>query len=309
MSPARYVVITPVRNEAEYVGKTIESMAAQSVLPCQWVVVDDGSTDATGEILDAAARQHEWLTVVRRPDRGFRKSGGGVMEAFYDGYAALQTTDWEFLVKLDGDLTFEPEYFEACLIEFAADSSLGIGGGTVLVRDNARLKVDTPAAPPFHVRGATKIYRRACWEQIAPLERAPGWDTIDEVRANMHGWSTRTFPAINLLQHRATGSADGDWPNWYKNGLANYVTGYHPLFMAAKCMKRAFRRPRLAAAALCAGFCSGYIKRVPRTRDMAAVRYLRRQQWLRLTLRPSIYSPRPEKGSGARARMTTVVRG
>jgi poly-beta-1,6-N-acetyl-D-glucosamine synthase len=309
MTPVSYVVITPVRNEADYVGRTIDSMVAQSILPRQWVIVDDGSTDGTGAILEAASRRHAWLTVVRRPDRGFRKSGGGVMEAFYDGYAALGTADWEFLVKLDGDLTFEPGYFEACLGQFAADSSLGIGGGTVLVRDNAQLKVDTPTAPPFHVRGATKIYRRECWEQIAPLVRAPGWDTIDEVRANMHGWSTRTFPEISLLQHRPTGSADGDWLHWYKNGLANYVTGYHPLFMAAKCVKRVFQRPPSAAAALCAGFCSGYLKRVPQVEDATAVRYLRRQQMLRLRLKPSIYAPLPKRGQETRARRTTVVRG
>jgi biofilm PGA synthesis N-glycosyltransferase PgaC len=285
-----YVAITPVRNEARYVADTIASMVRQTLLPERWVIVDDGSTDGTGDLIDAAAREHHWITAVRRPDRGFRKSGGGVVEAFYDGYAAVRQERWEFIVKLDGDLTFEPGYFEACFAQFANDARLGIGGGTILVRENGRLIVDSPDDPPFHVRGATKIYRRACWEQISPLVRAPGWDTIDEVMANMHAWSTRTFLGATLVQQRGTGSADGEWRNWYKNGLANYITGYHPLFMLAKCMKRAFRRPPLAAAALCAGFCSGYLKRLPRVQDDKAVRYLRRQQLLRLMSRPSIYA-------------------
>jgi poly-beta-1,6-N-acetyl-D-glucosamine synthase len=265
-------------------------MARQTLLPERWVIVDDGSTDGTGDLIDAAARDNSWITAVRRPDRGFRKSGGGVIEAFYDGYAAAHGAPWEFIVKLDGDLTFEPDYFETCFARFAADPRLGIGGGTILVRDDMRLKVDTPGDPPFHVRGATKIYRRACWEQISPLVRAPGWDTIDEVTANMYGWGTRTFPDVSLVQQRATGAADGEWRDWYKNGLANYITGYHPLFMLAKCAKRVFQSSPLAAAALCAGFGSGYVKGVPRVQNDMAIQYLRRQQLLRLMSRPSIYA-------------------
>lgn len=290
MSMPRYVVITPVRNEARFVGRTIESVASQTKLPQQWIVVDDGSTDQTADIAEAAARRHAWMSVVRRPDRGFRKSGGGVVEAFYDGYAAVREPDWEFLVKLDGDLAFEPDYFERCLDRFAREAGLGIGGGTICVDDEGRARVESPSDPPFHVRGATKIYRRACWEQIAPLVRGPGWDTIDEVRANMKGWRTATFDEVPIFQQRATGSVDGTWANWFKNGLANYVTGYHPVFMFAKCLKRALRKPRVVAAlALWAGFCAGYVRRQPHVADAESVRYLRRQQLRHLALRSSIY--------------------
>ena len=290
MNACRYVVITPVRNEAAFVSQTIASMASQTVRPRQWVIVDDGSTDGTGEILEAASRRHPWLTPVRRPDRGFRKSGGGVVEAFYDGYSALREADWEFLVKLDGDLSFAPDYFERCLARFAEDPSLGIGGGTVCVLKEGEPKVESPGDPPFHVRGATKIYRRACWQQVDPLVRGPGWDTIDEVRASMLGWRTRTFSDVPLMQQRATGAVDGTWANWFKNGLANYATGYHPAFMFAKCVKRAWSRPRfVAAAALWAGFCSGYLTRQPHAADARSVRYLRQQQVRYLMRRPSIY--------------------
>ena len=289
-SRPHYVVITPVRNEAGYIGNTIESMARQTLSPRQWVIVDDGSTDGTGDMLEAASRNFAWVTTVRRPDRGFRKSGGGVVEAFYDGYSALRESDWDFLVKLDGDVSFEPDYFERCLFLFGDDPTLGIAGGTICIMENGRLTVDSPGDPPFHVRGATKIYRTACWQQIQPLLPAPGWDTIDEVKANMRGWSTRTFGHISLVQHRATGASDGEWRNWFKNGRANYVAGYHPAFMLAKCMKRIARRPRfVAAAALWAGFCSGYVLRQSRFADDHAVRYLRQQQIRFLTLQPSIY--------------------
>src|SRR5690606_28465058 len=148
-----------------------------------------------------------WITVVHRPDRGYRAAGGGVVEAFYAGYARAREEQWDFIVKLDGDLSFAPDYFERCFENFAADAQLGIGGGTVCRLDRGRSRIAAIGDPPFHVRGATKIYRRSCWDRIKPLVMAPGWDTIDEVKANLYGWRTRTFPDIELLQHKRTGAA------------------------------------------------------------------------------------------------------
>jgi glycosyltransferase involved in cell wall biosynthesis len=288
--PARYVVVTPVRNEEKHLPGTIASMAGQTRLPVQWVVVDDGSTDETPRILEEAARHYPWVTVVRRPDRGFRKSGAGVVEALNDGLARLTGDDWEFLVKLDGDLTFGADYFERCLKAFEEDPMLGIAGGVVMRKEGGKLVVDSPGDPPFHVRGAVKMYRGACWQQVAPLVPAPGWDTIDEAKANRLGWRTRTLADLPVVQHRRTGAADGVWRNWFKNGRANYITGYHPLFMVGKCTLRAVRRPLLVAGlGLFAGYVSGFFGSQARLHDRETVRYLRRQQLRRLFLRPSIY--------------------
>lgn len=290
MKHPAYVVITPARNEADHIGKTIASMTHQTILPREWVIVDDGSRDQTPQIIDSAAQKHPWVRIVHRQDRGFRKSGGGVIEAFYDGYAALGPARWDFLVKLDGDLSFNPDYFENCFAEFARAPKLGIAGGTVCSLTKGRLQVDSLGDPPFHVRGATKIYRHPCWQKISPLVKAPGWDTIDEVKANMHGWTTRTFSDIKLIQHKPTGEADGSWHNWIKNGQANYVTGYHPIFMLLKCLKRSFGNPPfLACTALWVGFCSGYLQRIPKVQDDKMIRYLRQQQVRHLLLKRSIY--------------------
>jgi len=283
MAGVHYLVITPVRNEGEYITGTIESMAMQTILPQKWVIVDDGSSDCTPEILAAAARRYPWIEVIQRPDRGFRKSGGGVIEAFYDGYSKAGDVNWEFLVKLDGDVSFAPGYFEKCFSHFVAEKNLGIAGGMVCLLEGGCPREDSPGDPLFHVRGATKIYRRACWEQIGPLVKAPGWDTIDEIKANMLGWTTRTLRDLELIQHRKTGGADGNWRNWFKNGLANYVTGYHPLFMLVKCCKRAFQSPYLlGAAGLLAGFLSGYMRRMEQVPDPAFIGYLRKQQLKKL---------------------------
>jgi len=307
-----YAIITPVRNEEDHFPHTLNSVCAQTVRPLAWVIVNDGSTDATPRLAEAAAGQHGWIRVVHRPDRGRRKQGGGVIEAFNDGYALLSslftkpqtvgadtpphsasTPPWSFLVKLDGDLQLPPDYFARCLERFADDSKLGIGGGMVCRQQNGDWVEDSPGDPPFHVRGATKIYRRACWEALGGLVSAPGWDTLDELKANMLGWQTYTFREIKLLQLKFTGAADGAWKNWVKNGLANYNTGYHPLFMLAKCLRRFISRPfSLAAPGLLAGFFGGYLKGKPAGLDTQLVHYIRRQQMNCLLFRDSLWKPR-----------------
>ena len=285
-----YVVVTPARNEQENIPHTIRSMAGQTCRPLRWVIVDDGSTDETGRIVDAAAREHPWISVLHRADRGARKQGGGVIDTFYDGFALLQSERWDYLVKFDADLSYESDYFERCLAKFAEEPKLGIGGGMICHDHGDRLRCESPGDPAFHVRGATKIYRRECWEGLGGLLRAPGWDTIDELKANMLGWTTRTFRDVPLKHHRFTGSADGVWKNQVKFGLSNYITGYHPLFMATKCLKRAFARPYLVGAiGLGWGYCKGYLQGIAQVDDRDLIRYVRRQQLNKLTFKPSLW--------------------
>jgi poly-beta-1,6-N-acetyl-D-glucosamine synthase len=294
VKPALYNVITPVRNEAEFLRFAVDSMIAQTVKPQQWIIVDDGSTDGTANIARAAAATHRWIQLCQRPDRGYRMPGGGVIEAFYDGYRLITSSKWEFLIKLDGDLSFDADYFEKCFLRFEKDAELGIGGGAICGNVNGALVIEAPGDPAFHVRGATKIYKRDCWEALGGLILAPGWDTVDEYRANMLGWVSYTFPELKLWHHRAAGSAQGTWKNWVKNGLANYVAGYHPLFMGCKCAKRVVARPYgIAALGLLVGFLSGYIRRVPQVADRDLIRYLRQQQLQRLLLRESLWDRKP----------------
>lgn len=284
----RYVIITPARNEEDNIEETIRSVVAQTVVPSEWIIVDDGSTDNTGKILDRWAARCAWLRVFHLPDRGFREPGTGVISAFNYGLSRLRASHWDFIVKLDGDLVLPSDYFQRCFEEFANDPTLAIGGGTICHRK------DGVVVPDFdqrvHVRGATKIYRRAFWDKSGSLYPAPGWDTIDELKANMLGWTTRSFPNIQLLHRRPTGSADGAWKNWFKNGRANYITGYHPLFMLLKCLRRIFQEPvAVAAVALWCGYLSGYFKRIPQVDEPELIRYVRKQQTNRLLFKESIW--------------------
>lgn len=277
----KYVIVTPVRDEEAYIEATIATVANQTILPTEWIIVNDGSTDRTGSILEQHAARFPWIHVVHRENRGFRKSGGGVVEAFYDGYHTIQSGEWDFIVKLDGDLTFREDYFEKCFEHFQRDPQLGIGGGEIYHNVSTGMKLE--ANPRFHVRGATKIYRRACWEAIGGLWPAPGWDTIDEVKANMLGWSTYSFSDLRLLHHRFTGAADGLVRDNVKHGVVCYVSGYHPLFFLASCLRRLCRKTYVISSfAMCYGFLKAYVTQMPRVDDAAMIKYLRVQQLKRL---------------------------
>jgi poly-beta-1,6-N-acetyl-D-glucosamine synthase len=284
----KYLVISPVRDEEKYLGATIRGMIAQTLRPAEWIIVDDGSTDGTRGIIDWYAARHAWIQPRLRQNRGFRQAGTGVVEAFYEGYRAAQCTDWDFIVKLDGDLGLPPDYFARALAACAVQERLGICGGELYHELGGELVKEE--CPRFHVRGATKIYRRECWEQIGGLQPAPGWDTIDEVKANMLGWTTKTLSELQVIHHRFTGTAESKWQDMVKNGRADYFSGYHPLFMAVKCAYRTATRPYVTGAVgLAYGFLSAYLKGLPQVPDRELISYMRQQQLRKLRGAPTIW--------------------
>jgi poly-beta-1,6-N-acetyl-D-glucosamine synthase len=285
---AIYVVVTPVRDEEQYLPCTIKSMAEQTALPCEWVIVNDGSTDRTGDIIKEAARQYSWIKGVHRVDRGYRKWGGGIIEAFYAGFNSLTCHNWAFMSKLDGDLSFEPDYFEGAIRNFEESPKIGIGGGVLYHYAGAHKVMETH--PLFHVRGGVKIFRRACWEAIGGLWVGPGSDTVDEVKANMLGWKTTSFADLQLHHHRPTGASWGRWGGLVKDGCIDYVYGSHPAFLMAKVGVRLIRQPYvMGSMALLYGYVTAYLKRTPRVDDPALIRYLRQQQLARLMGRETIW--------------------
>lgn len=279
-APARYCMITAVRDEEQFITPTIESVLSQTLRPQEWIIVDDGSKDETGAIIAQYAERNSWIRFVRRKDCGHRRKGGGV-EAFLEVLPMICIHDWEYLVNLDGDLTLDADYFERCFEQFRIMPKLGIGGGTVYAQMGGQWQAER--APAFHVRGAAKIYRRECWEVLGGLWPGLGWDTLDEVKANQLGWTTQSFPNIKLFHNRLSGSRWGAWGYSVMDGEADYVVGYLPLFFGLKCVRHLVNWPIFVRSI---GMLYGYLRciiwQTPRVNDPELVRYLRTQQFRRL---------------------------
>jgi len=275
---AQYVVITPVRDEAEFIEKTIHSMIRQTIRPTEWIIVNDGSTDRTAEIVAGYAEEHPWIKLVNRKDRGTRQRGKGVVEAFYAGYEVLTCQDYGFIVKLDGDLSFGADYFESLLHEFASRPRLGIAGGGVhekrLGEDKWILRTSKD-----HVRGPTKVYRRACFEAIGGLAPVLGWDGVDEWRALTLGWEVQSFLHLRIFHYRFTGAATGQLKSRIEQGYGAHYMGYHPLFMIARGIWHMFSRPYLIGGmAMLLAYCVAWLQKREQMPDPSVIRYVRRTQ-------------------------------
>jgi glycosyltransferase involved in cell wall biosynthesis len=273
----RYVVITPVRNEAEFIERTIQSMIAQSAKPTEWIIVNDGSTDKTAEIVAKYTAEQPWIRLVNRADRGIRQRGKGVIEAFYDGFNRLASHDYDIIVKLDGDLSFDPTYFEALLGEFASNPQLGIAGGGVY----ERLKGENWVldASRDHVRGPTKLYRRTCFEAIGGLVASLGWDGVDEWKALMLGWEVRSFLKLKVFHYRYTGAATGGLKNRVELGYGAHYMGYHPFFIIARGIRHMFRRPYLIGGmTMITAYLLAWVRSQERLPDTSVIQYVRRTQ-------------------------------
>ena len=208
-----YCVVTPAKDEEDNIVRTLESMVAQHLKPLRWIIVDDASRDSTGKLVSDYASRHDWISLVRRESDQGRRAGAGVIEAFYHGLKCLVDVKADVIVKLDADLSFEPDFFLRMLEKFEVNPQLGLAGGVIYLR--RRNKVFRERVSPIHIRGATKCYRWACFEQIGGLYRGLGWDTIDEVKAEMHGWEIAGFEDLRVVQHRETGASTGLLKRWW----------------------------------------------------------------------------------------------
>lgn len=276
----RYVVVSPVKDEAAHIERTICSMIGQTILPVAWVIVNDGSTDSTGEIVRKYAERYNWIRLINRQDQGVRVRGKGVVEAFYTGYETV-TEPHDFIVKLDGDVSYDLVYFESLLRRFQADERLGIaGGGLYEKRDGKTWSLNTTRD---HVRGCTKVYRRACFDEIGGLVASMGWDGIDEWKALALGWKVRSFLELKIYHYRFTGAATGFLKSCVEQGNGAYRMGYHPLFMIARGIRRMIDRPYIiGGAAMIGSYFWAWLHKQELLADPSVVRFVRRTQMKKL---------------------------
>lgn len=279
-----YIVITPVRNEEEFLQRTIDSMVSQTIKPAQWVIVDDGSKDATAAIAQRASDSHPWIKLYQRADRGVRKVGGGVIEAFKDGLAQITVEGYEYLCKLDGDLEFEPVYFERMFDKFAADERLGSASGKCWLVTDDGLKPERTRDD--YSLGAAKLYRRTCFEAMGGFVQQVMWDGIDVHRSRMLGWKAASFhdDALKIRHLRLMGSSfKSIYHGRLRWGYGQYYMGTHPLYAMAIAAYRMREKPWIVGGLLIlSGYARGYLLRQKRLEDKDFRQHLRRWQLSRL---------------------------
>jgi len=285
---ATYIAITPARDEEALLPGLIESMRMQTVAPSRWIVIDDGSTDATAKILDDAARQTAWIEVHHLPGNRPRQAGGeAVIMRFLDP-RLWRAADYIF--RLDADLSFGPDMIESLMREFERDPRLGIASPTLAERlpDGTWKNI---VLRSMHTRGASKFYSRACFEAIGHLDASLGWDIVDEARALRAGFSTRSFPDIKARHHRPQGIAGGLLRGRLASGRAAYYAGYSPFYLTAAALRRMFQPPVIVGGVMMlAGYLEGYLRHRPRVDDRDLIRFIRRQQMRRLLAMESLWS-------------------
>ncbi len=232
-----YLVISPVKDEEAFVEHTLRSMVAQTVKPVRWIIVDDGSTDRTPSILERYRAEAQWIQVLRSPPGRKRQPGSAVIGAFNRGWEAAAGLEFDFVVKLDCDLSFDADYFERLLGKFESEPQLGITSGVYSeALDGASWK--EVEMPPYHAAGASKMVRSACFRQIGGFIASRGWDTVDEIRAMSLGWRTSNVPDAKMKHWKPEGTGIGPLRTHVMHGEIYYLTSGSGLFFAFKVIHR-----------------------------------------------------------------------
>jgi glycosyltransferase involved in cell wall biosynthesis len=278
-----YVLITPAHNEEEFIRGTIESMIRQTVPPLKWVIVDDGSTDRTREIIRTYAAQHPWIEMVEIPPRQDRNFAGKVF-AFNAGYERVKDLPYDVIGNLDADISFEPDHFQFLIEKFSCDSGLGVAG-TVFREDGYNSETDSFEGRK-HVSGQCQLFRRACWEQIGGYtpHRAGGIDWMAVTSARMKGWKTESFREKWFFHHRHLGTAERSvLSSLFSYGEKDYYLGGHPLWEFFRVAYRSTKKPYcVGGVSLGLGYCWAFLRRTPRPVSGELMAFHRREQMLKL---------------------------
>ena len=276
---AGYVIITPAHNEAALIGRTAEAVVAQTVRPTKWVVVNDASTDRTGQVIENFASRYPFIELVNL-ERAAGRHFGNKVRAFNAGLERVSGLDYDFIGNLDADISFGPVYFENILQRFLADSNLGLAGGMVHTTVGGEFVSQEVALDS--VAGAVQLFRRKCFEQVGGYRPMPngGIDAAAEIAARMHGWTTRTFAEFPVQEHRMTGSATSS-PLIFrvKEGKRMHSLGYSPLFFCARCFYRILAKPAvIGSGAALYGYFASALGGNPQAVDPEVVTFLRKEQ-------------------------------
>lgn len=277
-----FVLITPAKNEAQFIELTIRSVVSQTVLPKKWVIVSDGSTDSTDDIVGRYLGSHEWIELLRLPP-GRARHFGGKAAAFQAGYEKVRHLVFDIVGNLDADISFEEGYCEFLLGRFAEHPRLGVAGTPF--RQGSE-QYDYRFTSIEHVSGACQFFRRACFESIggyAPLKEG-GVDLLAVIKARMGGWETRTFLEKACIHHRKMGSELRNWLSAsFKGGHHDYQMGVNVIWQVFRCLYQMSRRPYVVAGgAILSGYFWGLISRAHRIVPDDVIVFRKKEQLGRL---------------------------
>ena len=282
------VLITPARNEVQFIELTINSVVAQTVRPIKWIIVSDGSSDGTDEIVLEFTRKYPWIELIRMPERSERHFAGKV-HAFNAGYARVAELDFDVIGNLDGDISFDEDYLANLLMKFAENPKLGVGGTSYRERnaeDDYRFAYDYRFASVEHVPGGCQLFRRRCFEDIGGYKPIKGGlvDTVAAISARMKGWNTETFTDKAFLHHRPTGTAQSSTLSArFKRGEKAYAMGNHPLWELFRTAYQMTQRPFvIGGSAMLGGYMYSLVRRAERPVSREFIAFHRREQMQRL---------------------------
>lgn len=279
-----YIIITPVKNEEKCIAQTIQSVLNQTIKPSLWLIVDDGSTDKTRSIIKEYASSNSFIRLLSRPGSPARDVGYGGIRAFNYGAQSIDLQKFDYIVNLDGDVSFGPDYFEKLFRKFDEMPDLGIAGGLGWNYRSGRLIPEK--IPENHVPGYTKVYRKKCYFCIQPIRELPSWDSIDELMAQRLGWTTLNFKDIRIAHLKPmTLSAGGTLRGKLVQGRASYAIGYSLDFMILRSIKMMFEYPFFIGGTLAlVGYLIALASRDKVVLEKDLVEYLRQKQRSRLKL-------------------------
>jgi poly-beta-1,6-N-acetyl-D-glucosamine synthase len=275
----RYCLITPCRDEGHFIRTTLETTCAQSILPALWIIVDDGSTDDTPRILEEFSRQYDFIRVVSRSDRGARAVGPGVIEAFYEGLSYVNLSDFDYIVKFDGDLEIPYGYFERIMERMEADCLLGNLSGKLFQRRPDGTLVEERTGDENAV-GPVKFYRVECFKDIGGFVREASWDGIDGHICRMKGWIAQSIddPELRIVHLRPMGSSQQNIivgrVRW---GRGKYYMGSAWYYAIASAIYRSAERPYVfGGLAILWGYFKAMVDGHPRYQNAEYISYLRK---------------------------------
>ena len=270
-----FAIISPVKNEEKYINFTLESIITQTVLPREWIIVNDGSTDNTVNIINKYINKYPWIKLYQFPNFEEYDYSSRVVLLFNYGINLIKC-NYEFILKLDGDVSFEKDFCEKILSEFEVNQHLGIASGTII-----RSGVPEKSFPEFgYTRGATKFYRKKCFQEIGGIVPVVSWDTIDNAAARSKGWQTKSLP-IYFLHHKEEGSRVGsNLFQHFRTGLSNGNIPYYFPYFILKCLTKISNKPYvIGSMAQFIGFIySAYFRRFRPFPDYASIQVRKDQK-------------------------------